>query len=220
MVESEPFQPGVHTWRWFSMGSCHGRRRGAAYGLAGIVKGLGISSLNGYGVLAYLTTALDDKVPSLPPSRRPASLAPYLAGFVMHSCWLFPAYVIQAPLVMQVGLLHGSTWPPLGSALVWIQHFDGWPAYSFQKRIIFHPKTITSLPKKKKKKNTHIFLPDAAFVQSLKLPLFSTVVCGHVPAPPFICSSIAAFVQSKGGCSATASSFLAGTLPLMPYLVI
>eukprot|EP00884_Botryococcus_braunii_P017378 jgi/Botrbrau1/4323/Bobra.0232s0015.1 len=45
-------------------GSSYGDRRGAAYGLAGIVKGLGISSLNGYRVLSHLTTALDDKDPS------------------------------------------------------------------------------------------------------------------------------------------------------------
>lgn len=36
-------------------------RRGAAFGLAGIVKGLGVSAINGYGVLDALKQALDDQ---------------------------------------------------------------------------------------------------------------------------------------------------------------
>ena len=37
-------------------------RKGAAYGLAGIVKGLRISAVNGFGILSTLLTALEDKV--------------------------------------------------------------------------------------------------------------------------------------------------------------
>ena len=40
---------------------CWACRKGAAFGLAGVVKGLGISAVNGYGILATLKTALDDK---------------------------------------------------------------------------------------------------------------------------------------------------------------
>jgi hypothetical protein len=36
-------------------------RRGAALGLAGIVKGLGISAINGYGILDALKAAMDDQ---------------------------------------------------------------------------------------------------------------------------------------------------------------
>jgi hypothetical protein len=36
-------------------------RKGAAFGLAGIVKGLGVSSVNGYGILDALKGALDDQ---------------------------------------------------------------------------------------------------------------------------------------------------------------
>ena len=36
-------------------------RRGAAFGLAGIIKGLGVSALNQYGTLDTLRRALDDQ---------------------------------------------------------------------------------------------------------------------------------------------------------------
>ncbi len=36
-------------------------RRGAAYGLAGIVKGLGVSAVNGFGIMDALKAALDDQ---------------------------------------------------------------------------------------------------------------------------------------------------------------
>ena len=38
------------------------RRRGAAHGLAGAIKGLNIRALNEYGVLDALKKGLDDKV--------------------------------------------------------------------------------------------------------------------------------------------------------------
>ncbi|KAK9454211.1 armadillo-type protein [Dipodascopsis uninucleata] len=42
-------------------GSKYSERRGAAYGIAGIVKGLGISALSDYDIIRSLTDALDDK---------------------------------------------------------------------------------------------------------------------------------------------------------------
>jgi hypothetical protein len=39
----------------------YGVRRGAAYGVAGIVKGLGIASLKGFGVLEALKSMVEDK---------------------------------------------------------------------------------------------------------------------------------------------------------------
>ena len=36
-------------------------RRGAAFGLAGIIKGLGVSALNRYGTMEALRKALDDQ---------------------------------------------------------------------------------------------------------------------------------------------------------------
>ncbi len=39
----------------------YGERRGAAYGVAGMVKGLGLSSLQKYDILAKISTAMDDK---------------------------------------------------------------------------------------------------------------------------------------------------------------
>ena len=37
------------------------RRRGAAFGVAGVVKGLGIAALRGYGVLDALRAGVEDK---------------------------------------------------------------------------------------------------------------------------------------------------------------
>ena len=37
-------------------------RKGAAYGLAGVVKGLKISSVNGFGILDSLKASLEEKV--------------------------------------------------------------------------------------------------------------------------------------------------------------
>lgn len=48
-------------------------RRGAAYGLAGIVKGLGVSAVNGFGVMDALKAALDDQ--SSPDAREGALFA-------------------------------------------------------------------------------------------------------------------------------------------------
>ncbi len=39
----------------------YGERRGAAYGLAGMVKGLGIMSLKQQEIISALTTAIQDK---------------------------------------------------------------------------------------------------------------------------------------------------------------
>lgn len=39
----------------------YGDRRGAAYGLAGMVKGLGMSSLKQYNIISSLQTLIDDK---------------------------------------------------------------------------------------------------------------------------------------------------------------
>ena len=43
------------------MTECVRNRRGAALGLAGMVRGLGISAINGYGILEALKTAMDDQ---------------------------------------------------------------------------------------------------------------------------------------------------------------
>lgn len=42
-------------------GERYGERRGAAFGLAGVVKGFGISSLKKYGVTSALRGALEDR---------------------------------------------------------------------------------------------------------------------------------------------------------------
>ena len=55
------------------MTTAYGNRRGAALGLAGMVKGLGISAINGYGILDALKTAMDDQ--SNPGAREGALLA-------------------------------------------------------------------------------------------------------------------------------------------------
>lgn len=39
----------------------YGERRGAAFGLAGVVKGFGISSLKKYGIAAILRQGLEDR---------------------------------------------------------------------------------------------------------------------------------------------------------------
>lgn len=41
--------------------SVYGERRGAAYGLAGIIKGMGILALKQYDVMTTLTEAIQDK---------------------------------------------------------------------------------------------------------------------------------------------------------------
>ncbi|KAK9804294.1 hypothetical protein WJX72_005256 [[Myrmecia] bisecta] len=51
----------------------YGDRRGAGFGLAGVVKGLGISAINGYGILPALKAAMADK--DNPNSREGALLA-------------------------------------------------------------------------------------------------------------------------------------------------
>lgn len=40
----------------------YGERRGAAFGLAGVVKGFGISSLKKYGIVAVLQEGLLDRL--------------------------------------------------------------------------------------------------------------------------------------------------------------
>jgi hypothetical protein len=42
-------------------GASYGDRRGAAFGLAGAVKGLGLSSLKAYGIMDALKVAIEDK---------------------------------------------------------------------------------------------------------------------------------------------------------------
>ena len=42
-------------------GKTYGDRRGAAFGLAGAVKGLGLSALKGRGIMEALKTGVDDK---------------------------------------------------------------------------------------------------------------------------------------------------------------
>ncbi|KAK9840722.1 hypothetical protein WJX81_000165 [Elliptochloris bilobata] len=68
-----PLMPGLAKDRAFTealvqsmlkrllQGSTYGDRRGAALGIAGMVKGLGISAINGYGILDALKTAMDDQ---------------------------------------------------------------------------------------------------------------------------------------------------------------
>ena len=45
----------------------YGERRGAAFGLAGVVKGFGISSLKKYGIAATLQQNLEDRLSTLLP---------------------------------------------------------------------------------------------------------------------------------------------------------
>jgi hypothetical protein len=45
----------------------YGERRGAAFGLAGVVKGFGISSLKKYGIAATLQKNLEDRLSTLLP---------------------------------------------------------------------------------------------------------------------------------------------------------
>lgn len=45
----------------------YGERRGAAFGLAGVVKGFGISSLKKYGIAATLQQNLEDRCSTLLP---------------------------------------------------------------------------------------------------------------------------------------------------------
>ncbi len=45
-------------------------RKGAAYGLAGVVKGLKISSVNGFGILDSLKASLEEKVSIMHPRSR------------------------------------------------------------------------------------------------------------------------------------------------------
>jgi hypothetical protein len=76
----------------------YGERRGAAYGVAGVVKGLGIGSLKAYGVLDSLKVMVEDK-------RDPAGREGSLQAF---ECLceklgrLFEPYVIHIlPLLLQ-----------------------------------------------------------------------------------------------------------------------
>jgi len=80
-----PLMPGLATERAFTeglvqsmlkrllQGQTYGDRRGAALGLAGMVKGLGISAINGYGILDALKAAMDDQ--GKPGAREGALLA-------------------------------------------------------------------------------------------------------------------------------------------------
>lgn len=43
----------------------YGERRGAAFGLAGVVKGFGISSLKKYGIAATIRQGLEDRLATL-----------------------------------------------------------------------------------------------------------------------------------------------------------
>ena len=62
------FWPQVGEWQLLGIGKlAYPRdltccRKGAAYGIAGVVKGLGISAINGYGILGAFKNALEDKV--------------------------------------------------------------------------------------------------------------------------------------------------------------
>lgn len=42
-------------------GDKYGERRGAAFGLAGVAKGFGVSSLKKYGIVAVLREGLEDR---------------------------------------------------------------------------------------------------------------------------------------------------------------
>lgn len=91
----------------------YGLRRGAAYGLSGAVKGLGIGSLKGYGVLETLKAMVEDK-------RDPHGREGALQAF---ECLceklgrLFEPYVIHIlPLLLQC---FGDPSPQVGTARAW-----------------------------------------------------------------------------------------------------
>lgn len=60
----------------------YGERRGAAFGLAGVVKGLGISSLKKCGIVAVLQEGLLDR------------LAGTVSSFVLYVAYYFMFYLI------------------------------------------------------------------------------------------------------------------------------
>jgi hypothetical protein len=47
----------------------YGERRGAAFGLAGVVKGFGITSLKKYGIAATLRQSLEDRLTTVATKR-------------------------------------------------------------------------------------------------------------------------------------------------------
>ncbi|KAJ3118798.1 translational activator of GCN4 [Phlyctochytrium bullatum] len=75
----------------------YGDRRGAAYGLAGVVKGKGVSSLKEFGIMSSLKEAVEDKKL---PQRREGALFAYEA-LSLSLGRLFEPYVIQIlPLLL------------------------------------------------------------------------------------------------------------------------
>jgi HEAT repeat protein len=79
-------------------GATYGDRRGAAFGLSGVVKGLGISSLKNYGVLDALKAAVEDKRDARP--REGALLA--FECLCEKLGRLFEPYIIHIlPLLLQ-----------------------------------------------------------------------------------------------------------------------
>ena len=80
-------------------------RRGAAFGLAGVVKGLGIAALRGYGVLDALRAGVEDK--SSADVREGALFA--FQALVEKLGRMFEPYVVQ---VLLLGNLHHHTKQP------------------------------------------------------------------------------------------------------------
>jgi hypothetical protein len=96
----------------------YGLRRGAAYGLAGAVKGLGIGSLKGYGVLDSLKSMVEDK---RDPQGREGSLQAFEC-LCEKLGRLFEPYVIHIlPLLLQC----------FGDAAPQVRTGCGWRDFTF-----------------------------------------------------------------------------------------
>lgn len=91
----------------------YGLRRGAAYGVSGVVKGLGIASLKGFGVLESLKAMVENKKDA---EGREGSLQAFEC-LCEKLGRLFEPYVIHIlPLLLQC---FGDASPQVGGCWVW-----------------------------------------------------------------------------------------------------
>lgn len=88
----------------------YGERRGAAFGLAGVVKGLGLSSLKKYGIVAILREGFADRCYCL----ALLSITIYFGDFVRYK---FKLVLLKMSLVACGSL--GSSIPHQCITIVW-----------------------------------------------------------------------------------------------------